>query len=321
MQTQKIRRTLSRKNRTPLGGLATVTVADFTIAGRPVSLDRETVLRRMSGVVPESVQKHAVDVSGVLYPVVQVLEVASGVPRRLTRSAHARDVLSRLGFKLLEIQIGSQPRRVGRASTQQPAGSSAPTLSSVSIADAAVQLSTPRVRLRDLIKNEGLLELEGTGLYAIYGQESVWHELGLSPVDERPLYLGKAESHSIANRALRTHFASGRTGSSTVRRSFAALLHDDLRLTAIPRNPENPERFSHYGLGASDDEKLTRWMIDHLELASWVGPPGTVIVDVERAMLNTWLPALNLDHCASPWRALVSARRAGLAIEARTHGC
>lgn len=118
---------------------------------------------------------------------------------------------------------------------------------------------------------------------------------------------------------LRTHFASGRTGSSTVRRSFAALLHDELSLTATPRNPENPERFSNYGLNASDDAKLTRWMIDHLELAAWVAPPDTVIVDVEREMLGSWLPAINIEHSASPWRALVSARRAILANEAREY--
>src|SRR5579859_3831532 len=65
------------------------------------------------------------------------------------------------------------------------------------------------------------------GLYAIYGESRTWRELGLgAPPDGRPLYLGKAED-SLASRDLKTHFGDGRTGQSTVRRSFAALLRAD----------------------------------------------------------------------------------------------
>jgi len=86
------------------------------------------------------------------------------------------------------------------------------------------------------------------GLYAIYGDADTWQQLGLGdPPDERPLYVGKAEASLVA-RDLATHFGDGRTGSSTVRRSFAALLREPLRLTARPRNPERPERFANYGL-------------------------------------------------------------------------
>jgi GIY-YIG catalytic domain-containing protein len=74
------------------------------------------------------------------------------------------------------------------------------------------------------------------GLYAVYGDREVWRELGLGqPPDGRPLYVGKAEDSLIA-RDLRTHFGSGRTGSSTLRRSFAALLAQRLDLHAQPRN-------------------------------------------------------------------------------------
>lgn len=66
------------------------------------------------------------------------------------------------------------------------------------------------------------------GLYAIYAAADVWQQLGLgSPPDGQPLYVGKAEDSLVA-RDLRQHFTDGRTGSSTLRRSFAALLHDSM---------------------------------------------------------------------------------------------
>jgi len=73
------------------------------------------------------------------------------------------------------------------------------------------------------------------GLYAIYGDAKTWKELELGkPPDGRPLYIGKAEDSLVA-RDLKTHFGDGRTGQSTVRRSFAALLHDTLGLRGVPR--------------------------------------------------------------------------------------
>jgi hypothetical protein len=79
------------------------------------------------------------------------------------------------------------------------------------------------------------------GLYAMYGNASVWRVLELGePPDDRPLYVGKAED-SLAARDLNAHFATGATGRSSPRRSFAALLATELRLIAIPRRAANPE--------------------------------------------------------------------------------
>jgi GIY-YIG catalytic domain len=106
------------------------------------------------------------------------------------------------------------------------------------------------------------------GLYAIYGDTKTWQELGLGePPDGRPLYIGKAEDSLVA-RDLKTHFGDGRTGQSTLRRSFAALLHDTLNLRGIPRNTAKPGYFSNYGLSAAHDAALTRWMRERLQLAA-----------------------------------------------------
>lgn len=115
------------------------------------------------------------------------------------------------------------------------------------------------------------------GLYAIYGDEQAHQELGLLEdagargAPDLPLYVGKAEA-SFVERDLKEHFAAvqgstARTGGSTVRRSFAALLRNRLDLHAVPRNLKNPRYFSMYSLAGDGDAQLTAWMHAHLSLA------------------------------------------------------
>ena len=81
------------------------------------------------------------------------------------------------------------------------------------------------------------------GLYTFQADDAVWLELGLGPrPDQRPLYVGKSES-SLTTRDVRTHFATGRTGHSTLRRTLAALLVDELELVPCPRNSAKPGYF------------------------------------------------------------------------------
>ena len=154
------------------------------------------------------------------------------------------------------------------------------------------------------------------GLYAIYGDADAWASLGLgtSP-DDRPLYVGKSES-SLADRDLRTRFGDSRTGSSTVRRSFAALLHDALELRGIPRNPRRPERFANYGLAPDDDARLTAWMRPSLQIAAWTTTARVALAAVEIAVLQRFKPPLNLKDVVTPWAAMVRAARAKMAVEA-----
>src|SRR3954453_8936053 len=63
------------------------------------------------------------------------------------------------------------------------------------------------------------------GLYAFYGDGHAWSDLGLTPAfDDQPLYVGKAE-RSLNGRDVGTHFAAGKTGSSTMRGRVRALIH------------------------------------------------------------------------------------------------
>ncbi len=157
------------------------------------------------------------------------------------------------------------------------------------------------------------------GLYAIYGPPSTWNQLKLGdPTNDRPLYVGKSESN-LADRDVKTHFGDGRTGSSTVRRSFAALLRDSLGLHALPRNPAKPADFDRYSLSPMDDAQLTAWMREHLTITVWPHHcnPGP-LKEIEKHILKAWGPPLNLTHVVPTHSTvLVKAARRMMAQEAR----
>lgn len=155
------------------------------------------------------------------------------------------------------------------------------------------------------------------GLYAVYGSSVAWANLGLKEADiARPLYVGKAED-SFVSRDLRTHFASGKTGQSTVRRSFAALLRASLDLHGRPRNPKNPARFANFGLFPDDDSRLTAWMWLQLSLAAWPTSGDATLRDVEREVVRRLDPPLNIEHLPRASRRELSAARRAMADEAR----
>ena len=163
------------------------------------------------------------------------------------------------------------------------------------------------------------------GLYAVWADEGTWTALGLRYVsDLHPLYVGKSESN-LRGREVNTHFDAGRgtaskTGSSTVRRSFAALLAPSLGLHAIPRNVKKPGYFSNYSLRAEDDLRLTRWMHAHLQLSTWSldASAAGLLGDIETLVITSLDPPLNIDKAPST-RSHVKAARAALAREAAAY--
>jgi hypothetical protein len=160
------------------------------------------------------------------------------------------------------------------------------------------------------------------GLYAIHGGAAAWLDLGLDePPDLRPLYVGKAEE-SLVSRDLETHFGDGRTGSSTVRRSFAALLRGTLGLRGTPRNPDKPGYYANYGLSPKQDAALTAWMRERLTLATCPTPATCEVPlsKIERAVLKRLEPPLNLQHVKTPWTIHVKAERKVMANQARAAG-
>lgn len=147
------------------------------------------------------------------------------------------------------------------------------------------------------------------GLYAFYGDDRAWAELELSPgFDDQPLYVGKAE-RSLNGRDVGTHFAAGKTGSSTVRRSLAALLVDEMSLVAVPRNLAKPDGSANYGLDAASEDSLSRWMEQRLSLATWSKPEGVGLDEIETDVLRRLRPPLNLNKVGEPRTRLRAARQ------------
>lgn len=157
------------------------------------------------------------------------------------------------------------------------------------------------------------------GLYAIYGAHAIWQQLGLGdPPDARPLYVGKAEV-SLRSRDLKQHFETGATGSSTVRRTFAAMLREALGVHGVPRDKANPRKWSHFALDDEHEIALTAWMRMSLMLAVWAKPAECDDLHaVEKGVLAKLVPPLNIQHNAkSPWLKQVKNARKVMAKDAK----
>jgi hypothetical protein len=70
----------------------------FIVGGNELDLTKEDVIRRMSGVQPEPIREHLVDIDGTAFPPKQVFEHVTGFGRRTFTTMEANRVLSRLGF-------------------------------------------------------------------------------------------------------------------------------------------------------------------------------------------------------------------------------
>src|SRR5690554_342466 len=77
------------------------------------------------------------------------------------------------------------------------------------------------------------------GIYAIFFTGKNFPIKDYFPGEDEILYIGKTESSS-RSRDLKTHFASGKTGSSTLRRTLGALLREELLLKPVPRSEKEP---------------------------------------------------------------------------------
>lgn len=195
---------------------------DFTVAGRRITLTKEDVTAALRSVTPEPIQKHAVEVEGRVYPVVQALEAASGVPRADTRSKTARMVFTGLGMRLVQLGPGGQaPQPLSRASSEpnvvisSAAIAASPTVASTGGA-AGSQGGWDRMHAQPGHRVAGFdpdVVPAQPGVYAFYR-------------DGEPVYVGRAIASGGLQRRLKTqHLKTGNDLSwSAFRRNVAAHL-------------------------------------------------------------------------------------------------
>jgi hypothetical protein len=112
------------------------------------------------------------------------------------------------------------------------------------------------------------------------------------------IYIGKTES-SQEKRNAKTHFTTGKTGSSTVRKSIGSLLCSQERLKPIHRNDSDHEngRFSHFKFDLKSEEIISEWMKNNLALSFYEYPANKQLIEkLETEIIRELKPVLNIDY-------------------------
>jgi plasmid stability protein len=128
------------------------------------------------------------------------------------------------------------------------------------------------------------------------------------------LYLGK--SKKPINRG---HFETGKTSSSTLRRTLGAILKQQLGIRAYARGRGLLDAdFERYRFDEIGEEKLTNWMNANLQIGF------SIVVDdideTESRLIRYCEPVLNLMRWSNPQAERIKALRKICAYEARTNG-
>ena len=124
------------------------------------------------------------------------------------------------------------------------------------------------------------------------------------------IYIGKTEK-SQRSRDAHTHFKSGRTGSSTLRRSLGAILRKELNLKPIPRS-YSETRMRVYKFIEVSEIKFTEWMIDNLSLSYHAVFEGDRMLKyIEKTVIEQLSPILNIQGNSSlnPYASMLKELR------------
>jgi hypothetical protein len=134
------------------------------------------------------------------------------------------------------------------------------------------------------------------GIYAFFYTGKDFPVFGSAVSNHQIIYIGKTES-SQEKRDAKTHFVSGKTGGSTLRKSIGSLLCEFENLKPIPRNDTDYQngKFSHFTFDAPSEEIITTWMKNNLAL-SFFEFHGTKkqIKDLETELIDSTVPILNI---------------------------
>lgn len=135
------------------------------------------------------------------------------------------------------------------------------------------------------------------GIYALFFIGNDFPVLGYTVAKHQIIYIGKTES-SQEKRDAKTHFTTGKTGSSTVRKSIGSILCVKENLKPIPRNETdyNKKRFSHFKFDNLSEIKITNWMENNLALSFYAYPrTKQEIEDLETKLIYEVVPILNIS--------------------------
>ena len=135
------------------------------------------------------------------------------------------------------------------------------------------------------------------GIYAVHFMGNAFPVYALKPSDNEIIYIGKTEK-SQASRDANTHFATGKSGSSTLRRSVGALMQKGAKLKPIPRSTSetSENRFTNYMFDVPSEKLITDWMVKNLGLSFYEFTGSTEELDeLETSLIKALKPMLNID--------------------------
>ena len=154
----------------------------------------------------------------------------------------------------------------------------------------------------------------GGGLYVVayagteLGGGSLWGEQ-----TPRVVFIGKSKHDSSR------HFLSGNTGISTIRRSLAALLANELGLVPIPRSKDEDDndRYDNYMLDLESEDKLTEWMRSNFT-AAFHEVSEDIAENTHKALIQYSVPMFNFqNNPENKYGAEIKKYRKRLAEQAR----
>ncbi len=169
---------------------------------------------------------------------------------------------------------------------------------------------------KDFLKTKSFSKLPGIYAFFFIGDD---FPLSGNSVDKHQIiYIGKTES-SQEKRDAKTHFTTGKTGNSTVRKSIGSILCSTKNLKPIPRNDSDYEggRFSHFMFNELSERIITDWMANNLALSFYEYPENKKLIDkLETDIIKQLKPILNIDHKNpdNPYKDLIKQLRKKCAI-------
>ncbi|MVZ62798.1 GIY-YIG nuclease family protein [Sphingobacterium humi] len=156
------------------------------------------------------------------------------------------------------------------------------------IIKSIIETITPIRELKDLPDEKGI--------YAIFIDKT--GDLGVFGRTEQLIYVGIAKK-SLRSRDIETHFKTGQTGFSSLRRSLGAILKTKLKLSAQKRDI-SPKRLraDKYKFDEQGEAELTIWMFENLKIGYWSSPnplTSTQLKEEEEKVIIKLKPTLDLD--------------------------
>ena len=183
-----------------------------------------------------------------------------------------------------------------------------------------VQNIIEQLKTEETPYNEVMVFSKRAGIYAIFYIGDYFPVFGVQVKKHEIIYIGKTES-SQEKRDAKTHFTSGKTGSSTLRKSIGSLLCKTENLKPIPRNSIDylKGRYSHFKFDDRSERIITEWMDANLAISYFEYPKSKAEIDnLETKLIEKLEPALNLaKNPNNPYGRLLKQLRKSCAETAR----